>query len=340
MKRLIYTSALILLAIAAWQVQASFFLPEADTGVLLMDTFVSIRVIGKNAARLVAEAEAEMARLEAVFSVHVESSEVSRINRSYPEAVQISAEVMEVLLLAREVHNASEGAFDVTVGGLLRLWGFGTDNAAVPEKADLAQAMAGVGLSNVELNEAELTVRLLNPQTRLDLGGIAKGYIVDRAVDLLRDRGARHILVDAGGDVRVFGGRPGENRMAPARAARVGVRHPRSPSALVAIVSVMDGAVLTSGDYERFFVENGVRYSHIIDARTGYPAQGTASVTVVAETAVVADALATAVLVLGPEKGLALLEGWPEVEGMIVTESLEVYMSRGMKIMTEYLGGS
>ncbi len=245
--------------------------------------------------------------------------------------------MLEVLLLAREIHQKSDGAFDITVGGLLRLWGFGTEDLRVPSQGEIDSAMHGVGMQYVVIDEETSTVRTTHPATQVDLGGIAKGYIVDKAVQLLQDSGAKHILVDAGGDVRVYGGRPGESRFAPARPARIGVQDPRAAGGLVAIVSTMDGAVLTSGDYERFFFANGVRYSHIMDPRSGYPSQGVSSVTVVAHSAALADGIATAAMVLGAEEGLAFINSWAGVEGMLITEDEDVLLSAAMAEITEVL---
>lgn len=324
-----------MILLAAWYVQASLFLTSAERNVLLMDTFVGIRVTGKDADRLAGQAVDEMMRLEGLFTAHSDGSEVSLINRAYPNAVSISPEVLEVLLLAQDIHQRSAGAFDVTVGGLLRLWGFGTDSPAVPSAEDLAVAMQGVGMQYVVIDREASTVRTTHPATQLDLGGIAKGYIVDKAVELLQKGGARHILVDAGGDVRIYGGRPGDTRFADPRPARIGVQDPRSPRNLAAIISTMEGAVLTSGDYERFFVHEGVRYSHIIDPRTGYPSRGVSSVTVIAGSAALADGIATAAMVLGAEEGYALINSWSGVEGMLITEDEEIILSAGMAEITE-----
>lgn len=337
MKRLFSIVALIVVLAAAWYAQASLFLTSAERNVLLMDTFVGIRVTDRNAERLAGAAVDEMARLEGLFTAHSADSEVSAISAAYPDAVPVSKEVMDVLLLAQEIHQRSAGAFDITVGGLLRLWGFGTDNTAVPDSDALAYAMQGVGMQYVVIDREAGTVRVTHPATRLDLGGIAKGYIVDKAVELLQKGGARHIIVDAGGDVRIYGGRPGENRFSDARPARIGVKDPQSPDSLIAIVTIMEGAVLTSGNYERFFMAGGVRYSHIIDPRSGYPAQGVASVTIVAQSAALADGIATAAMVLGAEDGLALINSWPGIEGMLITEDEDIVVSDGMARITRIL---
>ncbi|MDP3058387.1 MAG: FAD:protein FMN transferase, partial [bacterium] len=163
------------------------------------------------------------------------------------------------------------------------------------------------------------------------------GYIVDKAVALLKEAKVKHIIVDAGGDVFISGGRPGRFVWDEARAALVGVQNPFNPSELVAIIRLFHGAVLTSGDYQRFFVQDNVRYSHILDPRTGYPARGVSSVTITGPNAALADAVATAVFVLGRERGLILIDSWPEIEGMIIGEDEQISMSKGMEDITEIL---
>jgi len=322
----------------SWYLQGTHTLTSASRNVLLMDTFVGLKVTGRQAEKQIVETISEMERLELLFSAHLQDSDVSKINASYPDAVAVSPEVMTVLLTAQELFERTHGTFDVTVGAVLREWGFGTARVGVPKPERLDQAMQGVGFNHVHLDPALGTVRMLHPQTRLDLGGIAKGYIVDVAVEMLSARGMKHVVVDAGGDVRMMGGRPADNQGEQTRAFRIGIQHPRQPGAIIAVVSLFDGAVLTSGDYERFFFVGDTRYSHIVDPRTGYPAQGMSSVTIVTEKAMIADAIATAAFVLGPEEGLKLINSWSGVEGMLVTEDEQIIVSPGMDPILEYQG--
>ncbi|KAF0197712.1 MAG: thiamine biosynthesis lipoprotein [Bacillota bacterium] len=303
----------------------------AQEDVLLMDTFVRLVAEGREAESVLVQAVAEMSRLESLLSAHIPGSDVWRINESQGEPVVVSPEIIDVLELATLVYDKSDGTFDVTVGAVMRTWGFGTDTLAVPSAEALAEAMRGVGFDSVAIDSDTRTVQLTNPYTRLDLGGIAKGYIVDRALEFIRSQGIKHAIVDAGGDVRVMGGRPGKYLWDKSRPARVGVQDPFSPEGLIAIVEVSEGSVLTSGDYERFFVQDEVRYTHIIDPRTGYPARGITSATIVTEEAALADAIATAVMVLGRDEGMKLINSWAGVEGMLITEDEEILISNGLK---------
>jgi len=337
LKQLLFAVLLLGIVSGAWVLQGYISMESARRDVLMMDTFVSVLADGRQAEKVLDDAIVEMQRLEALLSAHVAGSDVYRINNARGEQVSVSAETIEVLAVAEEAFRKSNGAFDVTIGAVLKLWGFGTDDRRVPSAAELLEVMAGVGFANVEFSREDQWVRLKHPGTRLDFGGVAKGYIVDRAAEFISSRGIRHAVVDAGGDVRIVGGRPNIPRWRGARPARVGVQDPVTRANLIAVVSVMDAAVLTSGDYERYFMEDGVRYSHIIDPRTGRPVQGLSSVTIVASKAAVADALATAVMVLGPEAGMSLIEALDGVEALLITAEQELIMSSGMAALTEVL---
>jgi len=337
LKQLLFAVLLLGIVSGAWVLQGYMSIESARRDVLMMDTFVSVLADGRQAEKVLDDAIVEMQRLEALLSAHVEGSDVYRINQARGEQVSVSTETIEVLLVAEEAFRQTNGAFDVTLGAVLKLWGFGTDDRRVPSAAELLEVLAGVGFANVEFSREGQWVRLKHPGTRLDFGGVAKGYIVDRAAEFIASRGIRHAVVDAGGDVRIVGGRPNIPRWRGARPARVGVQDPTNRANLIAVVSVMDAAVLTSGDYERYFVEDGMRYSHIIDPRTGRPVQGLSSVTIVTSKAAVADALATAVMVLGQEAGMSLIESLDGVEALLITAEQELIMSSGMAALTEIL---
>ncbi len=331
--------AAVLLVIVAWTGQERVIVRRAERDVVLMDTFVRIVIHGGlSQAALEETIEAtvkEMARLEAILSAHAAGSDVYNLNHAATEPRLVSEETLAVLGRARQVYEQSHGAFDVTVGALMRAWGFGTEQRSVPSPDALAEALSGVGFAHVEVDASQRSVRLGHPKTQLDLGGVAKGYIVDKAIEFLAARGIEYAFVEAGGDVRILGGYPGQFVWEKPRAVRVGVQHPTQRDALLAVVSSFGGAVLTSGDYERYFMQDGVRYTHIVDPRTGQTVRGLSSVTIVADEAALADAIATAVMVLGVEQGIALIESFPGVEGLLVAEDGSVVMSQGMSAFTK-----
>jgi FAD:protein FMN transferase len=245
----------------------------------------------------------EIARLEELMSEWRPGSEISRVNAGAGRtAVTVSPEIIEILGEARRVSEASHGAFDASWAALRGLWHFRLPQPVpnIPPTPAEARARArNIDYRLIRVDAAERTVKLDRPGMGIGLGGIAKGYALDRAAAILRSHGLHDFVVYAGGQVFVSGKR-GD------RPWRVGIQHPRRPDAYFAYFSPGDGAVSTSGDYERFFIHEGVRYHHVIDPATGYPANKTVAVTIIAPKAVSADAWATALFVLGPQEGLAV----------------------------------
>jgi len=247
------------------------------------------------------------------FDHRREQGAVGRLNRngqgSLPE------EVLAVLQTARTVAAASGGAFDPTILALTELWSFDT-GGRLPSAPQIEQARGRVDFSGLVL-QSDGTVKL--PEgVGFDLGGIAKGAVVDLTADYLLDQGYEDFLIDAGGDILVSGLKQGRTPW------RIAIRHPRDSQAVLGVLAFgRKGeriAVVTSGDYERYFEQDGERYHHILDPRSGYPARQLVSVTIVASTCALADALSTAVFVLGAEEGLELLEEFPAAEGLLIAE--------------------
>jgi len=271
---------------------------------LLMGTTVTIEADGLPRDRLSAAAAAafaEIARIEALMSPHVPGSDVARLSAATREAV-VSPETATVIAQGLEVAARSDGAFDLTLGRLKELWGIEAEAPRIPTAAEIAAALEGTGPEALSVTGP--LVRKRTPQLAIDLGGIAKGYAVDRALAVLREQGVTSAAVNAGGDIALLGSKQG-------RPWRIGVQHPRHAGEVLATVVAVDRAVVTSGDYERYFERGGRRYHHLFDPQRGYPADLCQSVTVLAPEAMLADALATALFVLGPERGLALLHGYP-----------------------------
>jgi thiamine biosynthesis lipoprotein len=270
----------------------------------------------------------EFDRLEDLMSVWRDGSDILRLNAAAGVLpVPVSRDVREALTVARQVSEWTEGRFDVTFGVLSGLWKFDyqdKDNT-VPDRSEVLRRLPLINFRDLEVDERAGTAFLKRKGMRVNLGGIGKGYAVDRAVDILRRRGFRDFMVQAGGDMYVAGQR-GE------RPWRLGIRDPRGPAdRSFATLDLSNGTFSTSGDYERFFIKNGRRYSHILDLTTGEPAGQCRSVTLVTNRAVIADALAKGVFILGPAAGMALIERLPDVEGVIVSSSNEILVSSGLK---------
>jgi FAD:protein FMN transferase len=269
----------------------------------------------------------EFVRLEALMSVWRPGSDVQRINQAAgKQAVKVSDEVRAVLKQARQASEWTGGKFDVTFGALSDLWKFDQDHDnRVPNGEDIRKRLPLIDYTAVAVDDRAGTVYLQRAGMRVHLGGIGKGYAIDRAAVLLRDRGFHDFMIRSGGDLYV-GGHRGD------RPWRVGIRDPRGAAdQIFASLDLSDGTFSTSGDYERFFTAGGRRYHHILDPDLGQPARGCRSVTILTDRAVTADALSTGVFVLGPTDGMALIERLPEVEGVIVSDQNEVLVSSGLK---------
>lgn len=287
-----------------------------------MDTIVEITVATSSevlAREAIRDAMAEMKRIDDQLSHVQPGNQLSNLNRDGSNMnVSVSKELFDILCHAVELSKASDGAFDVTISPVLGLWEFDT-GGHLPRQNELDAMVQKVGFEYLLMDNNARSVGYSLPEMRIDLGAIAKGWAVDRAMEKIVARGVRNAIVDAGGDLRVAGTRPGKSSW------RIGVQHPREAGTLLASFDLSDTAIATSGDYERFFTIDGVRYHHILDPASGQPARGCQSVTVLAATAAEADACATAAFVLGPEKGLAFLRGRNGVRGLIVDAAGEVH---------------
>lgn len=269
---------------------------------------------------------AEFERLDALMSVWRPGSDVLRLNAAAGDRpVALQPDVIDVLTIARQVSEWTDGTFAVTFGALADLWRFDHDqDNTIPDPAVVRQRLPLADYRGLEIDARAGTAFLRRKGMRVHLGGIGKGYAVDRAVALFRSRGVKDFMIQAGGDLYVAGLKDG-------RPWRLGIRDPRGPAdRSFAQLDLSDGTFSTSGDYERFFMKDGRRYHHIIDPDTGEPAHGCRSVTIVARTATLADALDTGIFILGPEKGMALIERLNGVEGVIVTSSNNVLVSSGL----------
>jgi thiamine biosynthesis lipoprotein len=290
----------------------------------LMGTRVSVELWhddeqrGRELAEAVLE---EYRRIDDRMSTYKPDSEISMINRlAVSRAVPVSPELFGLIGRALILSRDSNGAFDITYESVGYLYDFRARQR--PSAADLADRLEAIDYRHVLLDQTARTIAFALPTVRINLGGIAKGYAVDAAAAIVRRAGVGHAILNAGGDSRVLGDRRG-------RPWIVGIRHPRLPGQVVTRVPLEDEAISTSGDYERFFEDDGRRYHHIINPITGEPTQGLMSVTVVGPDATSTDGLSTAVFVMGTERGLALIETLPEYEAIIVEADGSLIYSSG-----------
>lgn len=298
----------------------------------LLHTFVEIKAYGEGAHEAIEAAFAEMKRVNDLLNNYDADSEVSKINRSAGgEPVPVSPETMEALQVALQFGSLTGGALDITVGPLLQLWGFAQEKPGLaggePDRAAIKKAKQLVDYRAVELvndrrpEQSVRTARLKKGGMWIDVGSFSKGYVADRAIQVLKQRGIKNALISAGGTICAIG------RKANGSHWKVAVRHPRKEDAMLTFISLKEGAVSTSGDYERFYEKKGKRRGHIIDPRTGAPVERMQSVSVLAKAGVDSDALSTALFVLGPDKGIALVNRLPDVAALLVSNTGRVVMS-------------
>lgn len=310
----------------------------------LMDTLVSIRVYGRGAGKLrkaVSEAYAEMRRIADLTdrfplagSAGHAASDVCRINdMAGIGPVRVDPDVITMLELSRKHHARTRGAFDVTIGPVMDLWGFGGKHPHVPGDEELKSSLAMVGDAHMHLNRKDRTVYLDKPGMRLDLGAVAKGYATEKAIQVLKRNGIEKAIIDAGGTIRVIG--------THARGVpwRVGIKKPGSTEDILAVLSLQDSAAATSAGYYRYFDSGRRRFHHILNPGTGYPAMENESVTVVAGDAGLADVLSTALFVLKPEEALEIVNKLTGVEAVLVTSDGRILYSEGLADRVEVTSG-
>jgi len=274
----------------------------------------------KKAEETMSAAFREVERIDFLMSHYREDSEISRITRHAGEKeIQVSPETLEVIERALYFSRLSAGAFDITIGPVFRLWNF--REGKIPEEKILRENLRKVDYRKIKVNPTRCSVFLQDRGMELDLGAIAKGYAVDRASAILQGKGVENFLVNAGGDLRVGGEK---EKGVP---WVIGIQHPRIRSQLLLKLRPRQAAVATSGDYQKFFSSGGERYHHILTPLTGMPARECQSVTIMAPSAMDADALATTVFVLGPPKGFALLKRFLHAHAIIVDGRGSVLLS-------------
>lgn len=303
----------------------------------LMGTLWTIQVVaetvqdGARAELAIELAFQELHRIDALMSDWKDDSPLSAINSSAgQEPTFVPAELVEIISRGIRFGELTAGAFDITWKAMEHLWHF-NDPFEPPSQASVDEALQFVDFRRISIADRHVS---LPKGFSIGLGGIAKGYAIDRAGAILEESGFRDFLVNGGGDILARGKRG-------TRPWSIGIRHPRGePNELVAKVLLSDASVVTSGDYERFRIVDGVRYHHIVDPRTGYPAGKCQAVTVVAKTAEEADVLATALFVLGHEKGLPLAASFPGVDALVIAADGRFWMTDGFKELAEFFSGS
>ncbi|MBR6701353.1 MAG: FAD:protein FMN transferase [Firmicutes bacterium] len=287
----------------------------------LLNTYITVTLYNGSEA-LAQQCIEECKRYEKIFSRTDDNSELYLLNAC--DSMEVSPELLEVITEALSYCKLTDGAFDITLGGVSDLYAFSSEEPQVPSEIELAEAMSHIGYEKI-LIEGN-TVTILDPETVLDLGAIAKGYIADRLAEFLISNGAESALIDLGGNIMCVGSKPDGSSF------KIGLQYPfKDSSELIGTVKVSDRSVVTSGIYERCFESDGVFYHHILDPKTGRPYDnGLLSVSIISESSMHADALSTACFSLGLEKGLKLINSLPHAEAVFVDKDYGLHYSNGI----------
>ncbi len=292
----------------------------------MLGTEISVYFWYEDAERgseLVDQVYAEVTRIDELMSTYIEESRISDINRrASDEPVDAGSELFQLIQQSVDMSVLTRGAFDITYESVGQHYDFRKRQR--PDTATVEAERSRIDYRLIELDSVTETVRFLEPGVRINLGGIAKGYVVERGIEILRRGGVQHAIVTAGGDSRLLGDRRGRPFM-------IGIRDPRVEGEVAISVPLEDEAISTSGDYERYFEEDGVRYHHILKPSTGMPSTGVHSATVFGPDAVMTDALSTSVFVMGVDLGLRLIAGLPDYESIVIDADGRIYYSDGLQ---------
>jgi thiamine biosynthesis lipoprotein len=312
---------------------------------ILMDTLVTVTGVSnskENAEKAIDAALAEIEKLDRLLNFFSPESEVSHINKSAGiSVIKVSPDMLDVLDMSLMVSKNTEGAFDVTIGPVITLYDF--YKKIKPEESVIKKNLSFVNYKDLIIDRNESTAFLKKRGMLIDLGGISKGYAADKAVEVLKRNGIHAGLVSVAGDIKAFGLKP------DGRPWKIGIRNPRIPSNpplvkggeggfaddIMATIELRDMAISTSGDYERFFILNGRRYHHLLNPKTGCPAEKTQSVSIITNRAVFTDAFATGIFILGPEKGMRVLEKLG-FDGLIVDSQGKVHITPNIRGKVEF----
>lgn len=294
-----------------------------DCEFFAMDTVMTINAYGSNSEIAVKAVQNEINRLDKLLSVQKENSEIFKLNQS--KKMTVSEDTLTLITRSKEIYTLTDGAFDISCEPLTREWGFysGFENK-VPSQKAIETALEGVGAEHIKIKDSTVT---LDDNTSLDLGGIAKGYASHKAAEILKDNGVTSALMSLGGNVRAIGSKPDGESWS------VAVTDPDDNSKSIGTLKISDKAVVTSGGYQRYFEENGQTYHHIIDTKTGYPADsGLKSATIVSDDDALADALSTALFVMGLEKSEEFYSENSSLFGAVfITDKGEIYVTDNLK---------
>ena len=295
---------------------------------LFMGTAVKLTIYDKNDEEILDKAFNRIVEIENLVSINKENTEINKLNENAGIGpVKLSEDSFNIIKTGIEYSNVSGGGYDISIGPLVKLWNIGQEGAKVPSESEINEAINKVDYSKVEINEATKEVFLKEKGMLLDLGSIAKGYVADELVKLLKEEGVNEAIIDLGGNIYALGKKSGTNNW------KVGIQDPTSDRGnVVGAISVYDKSVVTTGIYERFLEQDNVKYHHVLDPKTGYPYESSITgVTIVSDKSMDADALSTLVFTMDVAEGMKYIESRKNIEAIFITENKEVFISSGLE---------
>lgn len=291
--------------------------------IFAMDTIMDLTVYADNSSEILSEARQLIQKYEKLFSVNIETSDVARLNNANGKPVQVSEETYELIQKSIGVSQLTDGLFDISVYPLVRAWGFTTETYRVPEQTEIQKILQSVDYTRIKLEEDNTVV--LAEDMQIDLGGIAKGYLSQELTDLFKEKNVTAAIVSLGGNVQTYGTKPDGTPFT------VGITNPKDGTGVLGTIEVNEKAVITSGSYQRYFEKDGTVYHHIMDKRTGAPAESDLiSVTVITDNGETADSLATALFVMGKEKAVEFEKSNPGIQLILIDTDYDIWTSEGI----------
>ena len=327
------TTQLIIIAIITLLILCFIFITgkkekiEAIKSSYVLGTLINLKAIGNQAEKSVNEAIDRLNDIDDKMSAFKQGSDISRVNSKAGFAIEtVSKDTYFVVKKAVEYSKILEGTFDPTIRPLVKLWNIGADQEVIPQKEQIEETLKLVNCEDVILDESNFTIMLRNKNQALDVGGIAKGFAADVVRDIFKKYSIKSGLIDLGGNIFALGGKEDGSPW------RVGIQNPfKSRGEYIGVLSVKDKSIVTSGNYERYFMKDGQRIHHILDPKTGYPSKSKIiSATIISDNSIDGDGLSTGIYILGVEKALKIIEGIEGIEAIFVTEDKEVYTTSGI----------
>lgn len=293
-----------------------------------MGTVVTVTLYDNKSEKIIDKAFEEVKKIEQLVSINMEGTELDEVNNNAGiKPVKVSADTYNIIKKGLEYSSLTNGSFDITIGPLVKLWSIGLPEAKVPTIEEIKEKIQYINYNDVELNNSEKTVFLKKPGMIIDLGGIAKGYTADVIAQTLKDEGVEKAIIDLGGNIYALGEKA-ENTL-----WRIGIQNPdQTRGEIVGSINVKDKSIVTSGIYERFIEQDGVKYHHILSPKSGYPYDNEiAGVTIISDKSIDGDALSTSVFSMGITKGLEFINSLPDTEAIFITKDHKIYLTEGSK---------